>query len=151
MPWSNYQLRRLQQEKEILAKYFGGRVTWSNVYGRTKVQIRMTSNSNRNYTMSITLTDDFPHSCPTLLLESPKNLYLRNGTPLPHNSSEFHTLHDPSGLVSICHFVVNMWTNENTLYQVFMKGRLWIEGYEGHLTTGNNMDYYLRHQNNVFM
>jgi hypothetical protein len=145
MSWSNYQLRRLQHEKEILAKYFPGRVRWSSVYGRTKVQVQLTSNSNRNYTLSITLGEDFPHSCPTLLVESP-TLSQRNGMPLPHNSLQFHTLHDPSGLVSICHFVVHAWTNENTLYQVFMKGRLWIEGYEGHLATGRNMDFYLRHQ-----
>ena len=146
MPWSNYQLRRLQQEKEILAKYFQGRVRWSNINGRTKVQVQMTSNSNRNYTLSITLSDDFPHSCPILLVEYPSSLSQRNGMALPHNSQEFHTLHNLSGLVSICHFVPNAWTNENTLYQVFIKGRLWIEGYEGHLATGRNMDFYLRHQ-----
>ena len=147
MPWTNYQLRRLQHEKEILAKYFPGRVKWSTVNGSTKVQILMTSNSNRNYTLAILLTNDFPHDCPKLLVESPLSLMQHNGMLLPHNSQEFHTLADRSGLVSICHFVPNAWTNENTLYQVFMKGRLWIEGYEGHLATGRNMDFYLRHQN----
>jgi hypothetical protein len=147
MSWSNYQLRRLQHEKEILAKYFSGRVQWLKVCGRPKVQVRLTSNSNRNYTLGVLLSDDFPHSCPRLLVESPSFLPQRNGTALPHNSQEFHTLADPSGFVSVCHFTPQFWTNENTLYQVFMKGRLWIEGYEGHLSTGRNMDFYLGHQN----
>ena len=152
MPWSNYQLCRLQQEKEILARYFPRKHRWTNVNGRTKVQVDMTSNSNRKYTLGITLSDDFPHACPKLLVESPLFLPQRNGTPLPYNSNEFHTLDDPSGLVSICHYVLHAWTNENTLYQVFMKGRLWIEAYEGHLASGRNMDFYLRHQpNSLYM
>lgn len=146
MSWSNYQLSRLQREKGILAQYFRNRVKWSNVNGRTKVQVQMISNSNKNYTLSITLSNDFPHACPVLLCESPTFLRDFGGSSLPYNSLQFHTLQDPSGLVSICHFVPNAWTSENTLYQVFMKGRLWIEAYEGHLSTGKNLDHFLRHQ-----
>ena len=147
MSWSNNQKCRIKREKEILAKYFPGRVQWSCNYGQTKVQIRMTSNSNKNYTLSITLSEDFPHACPVLLVESPSRLLTRENLPLPTNSRAFHTMENASGFVSICHFVPQFWTNENTLYQVFMKGRLWIEAYEGYLSTGRYMEYFLSHQN----
>ena len=29
---------------------------------------------------------------------------------------------------------------------MFMKGRLWIEAYEGHLNTGKDISFYLRDQ-----
>ena len=145
MPWSNYQMRRILFEKGILNKYFPNRVSWISPNNKTKVEVKMTSNSNRNYVLRITLTQDFPNACPDLLVISPQRLSQRDGSALPYNSQEFHTLSNPRGLVSICHHLMDEWTSENTMYQVFMKGRLWIEAYEGHLATGRNVDYYLRH------
>lgn len=67
---------------------------------------------------------------------------------LPQDSSAFHTLTGIDGHIAICHFYPPHWNAQNTLYQVFMKGRLWIEAYEGHLATGEALSVYLPEQVN---
>ena len=105
----------------------------------------MTSNSNKAYKLRVYLASDFPNSCPQMVIVTPKNLKQRNGRALPDISPEFHTIGMRDGYFKLCHYRPRLWTAEITLYQVFMKGRLWIEAYEGHLATGNNMDVYLKH------
>ena len=48
--------------------------------------------------------------------------------------------------MSICHFYPLHWNAQDTLYEVFMKGRLWIEAYEGHLNSGQPINNYLPEQ-----
>ena len=147
MAWTPNQRVRLAIEKEKLEKYFLGGITWIDPTGETKVEVRLTSNSDTEYKLRIYLPPDYPNCCPKLVVVSPKQLLLNDGTPIPRLSGAFHTLERKDGFQSICHFYPPDWTADNTLYQVFMKGRLWIEAYEAHLDTGRNMDYYLGHQN----
>ena len=58
-------------------------------------------------------------------------------------SAEFHTLSGIDGHTHICHFKASLWTDNNTLYQVVMKGLIWLEAYEAHLRTGKSMDVFL--------
>ena len=147
MSFSPSQQRRIILEKNLLDKYFPGRVSWhTSDFNDPHVDISMESNSNRRYTLRVYITEDFPNSCPSLVLVSPASLNLRNGKPMPDVSHEFHTIGTKNGFLLLCHFTPSIWTNENTLYQVFMKGRLWIEGYEGHLSTGKAMDTFLKAQ-----
>lgn len=148
MAWSYEQKNRLGVEKQLLDKYFKDRVTWNNPTSfDANVEIKMTSNSDRSYILRVYLEHDFPNSCPQMVLVSPENPLLRNGDPLPIVSSVFHTIGmRGDGYIKLCHFIPEEWTNDNTLFQVFMKGRLWIEAYEGHLDTSKNIDEYLKHQ-----
>ena len=41
--------------------------------------------------------------------------------------------------------VKEKWSNDNSLYQVLMKGRIWLEAYEIHLRTGEDLEKYLAH------
>ena len=150
MSWSESQRTRLGVEKAILDKYFpNDRVRWSNPSNvNSWVEITMASNSNKVYKIRVYLAADFPNSCPEMVMVSPQNLKQRNGTALPEVSAIFHTIGMKDGYNKICHYQPELRTADITLYQVFMKGRLWIEAYEGHLTTGNNMDVYLKHQSN---
>ena len=147
MPWSEQQRARLVVEMDILDQYFGDKVTWQNPRGDTKVELELKSNSDADYKLRLYLDRDFPNSCPLMVVVSPEQLRMKNGQPLPLLNNQFHTLETVDGFTKLCHFNPELWSPENTLYQVFMKGRLWIEAYEGHLATGNKMDVYLKHQN----
>ena len=84
-----------------------------------------------------------PHNGCKLSLSSPfkrKDGSLLNGT-----SGEQHTLAAHDGLTEICHFNSSQWMSQNTLYQILMKGRLWLEAYEIHLQTGEDLEKYLPH------
>lgn len=147
MSFSPSQQRRIIVEKNLLDKYFSGRVSWFTPNGEEAyVEIIMVSNSNRRYTLRVYIADDFPNSCPSMVLVSPNNLRLRNGSVMPNVSHAYHTIGTKDGCLLLCHFIPSQWTNDNTLYQVFMKGRLWIEAYEGHLDTGKGMDEFLKAQ-----
>ena len=71
---------------------------------------------------------------------------MRNAKLIPSSITSFHTLERKYGFQSICHFYPPDWTADITLYQMFMKGRLWIEAYEGHLETVRKLDHFLGHQ-----
>lgn len=148
MSWTASQRARLSVEKGILEKYFpNDRVRWNDPSSvNSWVEITMISNSNKRYTIRVYLSSDFPNACPEMVVVSPQSLKQRNGTDLPSVSPVFHTIGNRDGYIKICHFQPELWTADTTLYQVFMKGRLWIEAYEGHVATGNNMDVYLKHQ-----
>lgn len=139
---SRAQIYRLKIERDLLEKYFPGRVKWSS----KEVEIKQETNNNKNYTLRATLSEDFPNSCPTLTIVSPKNLRQKNGEPLPENNSSFHTLRAENGCISICHFYPLKWSPVDTLYEVFMKGRLWLEAYEGHLQSGQPINNFLPEQ-----
>jgi hypothetical protein len=147
MSFSPSQQRRIILEKNLLDKYFPGRVSWHTPDSEAAyVEILMVSNSNRRYTLRVYISDDFPNSCPEMVLVSPESLNLKDGSAMPTVSHGFHTIGTKDDFLLLCHFIPSKWTNENTLYQVFMKGRLWIEAYEGHLDTGKGMDEFLKAQ-----
>ena len=148
MPWSPDQIRRLAIERQILDSYFPGRVTWISPHHSAKVEVKLQTNNDKNYALRVYLPGDFPNSCPIVVVASPASLVQRNGQPLPENSSSFHTLGDVDGHIAICHFYPPLWNTQNTLFQVFLKGRLWIEAYEGHLATGQTLDVFLPEQVN---
>lgn len=148
MEWSRNQQAQLAAEKSRIEKYFpNGQIRWNNPNSLyyAWVQITMNSNSNKLYTLRIYIPSDFPNSCPDMVMVSPSDLRQRNGAALPHESSVFHTIGERDGYIKICHTRPALWT-QTWLYEIFLKGRLWIEAYEGHLATGNNMDVYLKHQ-----
>ena len=147
MPWSDVQRARLIVERDILAKYFGDNVTWIDINENTKVQLQLKTNSDKKYTLRLYLLPDFPNSCPHMAVVSPSPLVKQNGEPLEHLSRRFHTQGlTTDGYTKLCHCSPDLWTSENTLFQVIVKGRLWIEAYEWYLENGNPIDTYLRHQ-----
>ena len=147
MPWSKSQISRLGVEKTILEKFFKDQLEWFDPSGNTKIELKLRSNSDTEYKLRVYLPTDFPSSCPNMVVVFPKQLTTKNGQPLPLLDEHFHTLGTVDDFTKLCHYSPELWTDDNTLYQVFMKGRLWIEAYEGHLATGNTMDHYLKHMN----
>lgn len=148
MSWSPVQKLQLMSEKNILDKYFhADRVKWYNqVTNNAYIDVEMTSNSDNKYTLRVYLSQDYPNSCPEMVLVSPSNMRLKNGDALPRNEAKFHTAGERDTFIKICHSLPELWTGDNTIYQLFIKGRLWIEAYERHLDTGNDIDVYLKHK-----
>lgn len=150
MSWSYEQKIRLVWEKSIIDKYFPNRATWYNQTTiNAYVDVAMTTNSDNKYTLRVYLSQDHPNSCPEMVLVSPSNLRLKNGEALPRNEAKFHTTGERDTFIKICHSLPELWMGDNTIYQLFIKGRLWIEAYERHLDTGKDIDVYLKHKEDL--
>ena len=144
MGWSGAQRKRLGMEKQLLEKYFPGRATWIDPTGNTKVEVRMTTNNDKSYTLRVYIPMDFPNSCPEMVVSQPSGvLRKKDGSLMGSACGSDHIWDSRDGRTRICHFVPRKWTSDNTLYQVFMKGRIWLEAYEGHLKTGRSLSNYL--------
>ena len=101
-----------------------------------KVEVAITCPNNINHTLRVYLPPDFPNSCPSMVVISPSGLLQRkNGSLMNSMSGADHTLSSKDGYTQICHFLPSSWNGNNTLYQVIMKGRVWLEAYEVHLET----------------
>jgi hypothetical protein len=122
MVWLPAQRVRLAVEKDTLEKYFRLGITWIDPRDETKVEVILKSNSNKVYKLRLYIPTDFPNSCPVLVVVEPKTLVLKNGSRLPEGNTSFHTLPDTDGFHRICHFHPHLWSEDTTLYQVFMKG-----------------------------
>jgi len=144
MPWSSSQQKRLSFEKNLLEQYFRGRVSWIDPTGDTRVEVRVTCTNDKQYTLRVYLPSDYPSSCPDMVVCSP-SCYLRkrDGSAMNSGNSDDHTYGSRDGCTQICHFRPNLWRDDNTLYQVIMKGLIWLEAYEAHLRTGNSLSRYL--------
>jgi hypothetical protein len=139
MPWSQAQKERLAAERTVLDHYFSGCVTWMEPMGDTKADISLKTNNGNEYTLRIFIDEDFPNSIPAMVVvSSPK--------PMPDwgPSSTTHTLMKRGGYLQISHYHRSQWSDRSSLYQVVMKGRVWLEAYESHLRTKKPMDYFLR-------
>ena len=147
MPWSTTQRQRLGFEKDLLEKYFRNRVTWLDPTGDTKVEVRVTCTNDKQYTLRIYIPSDYPNSVPDMIVKTPsmRKLMRRNGDELC--GSIDHVYGSRDGCTQICHFRPNLWRSENTLYQVVMKGLIWLEAYEAHLRTGATLSAYLCEMN----
>ena len=151
MNWNSTQQSRLSVEKDLLDSKLNG-VTWLDptVAGKTRVEWQMRTNNKQNFTLRVYLSDRFPNECPKLVVSSsPYGSPLKKmgkGGPLMNGTSlNDHTHQAYDGCTQICHFIPSKWSNVNTLYQVLMKGRIWLEAYELRRISGGNLDQYVAH------
>ena len=145
MPWSATQQKRLGFEKNLLEKYFRNRATWIDPTGNTRVEVRVTCTNDKQYTLRVYLPSDYPSSCPEMIVSYPSScLRRRDGSLMSGTSGADHILGIRDGCTKICHFNSSLWKDDNTLYQIVMKGLIWLEAYEAHLRTGHSLNRYLQ-------
>lgn len=147
MPWSLFQRQRLARQRRELEEYFCNKVKWINPADQhaSNVEVTVTLSNDKQYTLSVSLPSDFPNSCPSMIVSVPRDcLKKKNGCFLNVSSAEDHTLPSKDGCTQICHCRPDLWRNDCTLYQVFIKGLTWLEAYEVHLETGDPLDCYLQ-------
>ena len=102
------------------------------------------TNSKKLYTLRVDL-DQFPESIPKVFIT--KMLKSKNGKDLNGPSHEMHTLSSEHGYTRICHYGNSSWRPNVALNKVYLKCRVWLEAYEAHLQTGDNICDYLGTQN----
>lgn len=141
MPWNERQRSRLALERKLLKEMFPEEdiITWIHRRENTKVEIQISTNRNNPYKLRVYIPEDFPNSVPEMVVCDSPN-------PMPNwNASHVnHTLDQRDGCVSICHYYWRRWSpNKNKLWEIFKKGRHWLEAYESSLETGKPIDFYL--------
>ena len=138
MPWTEAQKCRLAAEKSMLEHYFPGAVKWIDPTEDTKVEVTLHTNNDNKYTLRVYI-ENFPNALPDMVVIS-------SPAPMPDwgSSAVTHTFDKRDGCLKICHCHRGNWTDRFSLYEVVMKGRIWLEAYEGHLRTGEPMNYFLK-------
>ncbi len=101
------------------------------------------TNSKRMYTLRVDL-DQFPESIPKVFVT--KMLQSKSGQDLDRPSHAMHTLASEHGYTRICHYGNNSWNCDVALNKVYLKCRIWLEAYEAHLQTGDDICDYLATQ-----
>jgi len=144
MAWTVAQQIRLQMERGILSKYFPA-FRWINPTNpfRTHIEGNVCTNPMNLYTLRVYVPPDFPNSRPDMVVIWPHPLKGYAGRDLGETSASMHTLSALDGYVQICHY--KDWSPDLTLYFVVLKGRIWLEAFEGHKSTGQPLDHYLSH------
>lgn len=147
MPPKPALVARLSRENQILARYFPS-FQWKRSGNRLCIEGEVRTNAGKGYALRVELPSDFPNSAPRMYVARPKPLRGRHGFDIARIGANpsMHTLDPKDGAVCICHFHPDRWGPEQTLYKVVLKGRIWLEAFEGYLATGLPLDAYLSHQ-----
>jgi ubiquitin-protein ligase len=136
--------QRLQHEIAILEKYFPRKYKFENLYLENELlDVGVKTQSGKVYRLNIKLKPDYPNSMPSVYVVYPLPLFKHDGSIISGPSHDMHTLSNDGQKVQICHFKPENWNPNQSLYKVILKARIWLEAYEGHLATGNPIDYYL--------
>jgi hypothetical protein len=150
MGWSYEQQNRLQRELDILAPYFPS-FKYVNIGATLCLEGWMKTNSNCQYQIRLYVPLDVPYSVPDAVIVYPNpttDYYGRNLTSLGA-SATMHLLGPKDFLPKICTYRATNWNANVTFYKVLIKVRIWLEALDGHKRTGQALDYYLTHQQEV--
>ena len=107
--------------------------------------IVMAAKTNRGnlYTLRIEL-DKFPNEEPKAFVT--KMLKDKNGEDMSVCNATMHTLSSENGRTRIQFINSDLWTPMTSIYLIYYRCKIWLEMYELHLQTGNDIDYHLKHQ-----
>jgi hypothetical protein len=147
MVWTYEQQDRLQKEFEIMDQYFPD-LYLVKVGTQDCVEGYMYTNSKTPYKIRLYIPTDLPYSVPEVVITYPnpiKDFYSRDLT-IHGASPAMHLLGSKDGYPKICTYKAERWNSNVTFYKVLMKVRLWLEALDGHIRTGQPMDYFLQHQ-----
>ena len=136
---------RLTEEKSVLQRYLPSNTYVFKDLATSSPYILMAAKTNRGhvYTLRIDLAS-FPNSLPPAFVT--RMLKTRDGDEMDGASASMHTLSSDHGYTRICHYGSSSWAPNVSIYKVYVKCRLWLEMYELHLQTGQDISYYLNHQ-----
>ena len=140
MSWTGKQRERLTVEKNILDKYFQSCITWISpaCSVNAKIDAFIKCNSGTQYTLRVYIPHDFPNSCPNVVFKEPESRI-----PADFQDKRNSYTRNYEGYLLIRLYDKGEWTSAVSLYQVLMKGQLWLEGYEVYLRTGHPIDNFV--------
>lgn len=136
--------QRLQAERQALSQFLPPNAYRFMDMDTDFPYVLMAVKTNRGnvYTLRVDLCY-FPDEVPDVFVT--RMLKDRYGQKMDSVSADMHTLESRYGYTAICHYGYDSWTPRVSLAKVYVKCRLWLEMYELHLQTGNEIDYYLNH------
>ena len=135
---------RQQLETRVLLKYLPAKVFRFMDIGTSKPYLVCAAKTNNGkiYTLRIEL-DQFPESVPKVFVM--EMLKTKSGENMDECSASMHTLTSENGWTRICHYG-NNWRDNVSLWRVIYKCLMWLNCYERHLQTGEDIDSFLDHQ-----
>ncbi len=146
MSWNEAERKRLQVERQILKKYFPS-FQWHNQAERkyTRIEGQLQTNRSNRFGIRVYVPPKYPYELPDMVITTPNPIRDYHYRDLRDYgaSSEMHLLSTRDGYARICHY--REWEPNLTLYYVLLKGRIWLEAFEGHKQTGKELSAYLRH------
>ena len=147
MGWTAEQQNRLNREWEIVQKYFPA-FQFKNYGTYACLEGWMRTNNSNPYQMRLYIPNDMPNSVPDIVILYPNPITDFYGRKLVDYgySGTMHLLSPRDGFPKICTYKATYWNPNRTFYNVLMKSRIWLEAFDGHKSTGNKLDYYLKHQ-----
>ena len=105
------------------------------------------SNAGYKYHLYLPIPVGYPTTRPPMYITEPCPLLMTGHVPIKDLgvSHRMHTLtpHD-CGWVQLCHWRDSRWHSGIHLHQVFLKGLIWIEAYEQHISTGRDLADFVR-------
>jgi len=147
--WTRAQLERLALERAVLQG--AGLTQFDLYYDRTRdiYDVYGTAHTNVGHVFDlwIPIPKGFPETRPPLYVAKPNLLRDAFGGTINSRgvSHDMHTLGvGPGGVVQICHWRDARWHAAITLDKVLLKGLVWLEAYEQHLTTGKPISHFVR-------
>jgi len=149
MPWTNEQRQRLALENALLQQegFTQFTVYWDRNADTYQASGVTPSNSGGRYGLCIPIPSGFPYERPPMYVTDPFPLRMADGNLISALgiSHQMHTLTPASnGMVQICHWRDARWHSGILLHKVFLKGLIWIEAYEQHLSTRRPLADFVR-------
>ena len=138
---------RINKERMVLAYYLSGGNLFEFVGLNTSTPyLRIVAQTNNNHIFVLRMyLNNYPYEKPSVYVE----MMLKDchGRDMNSASSTNHTLSPHSnGWTQICHYHPEAWRPDLSLWLVYLKCLLWLNIYEETLRTGEDMEYYLKHQ-----
>ena len=135
--------QRLRLEMDIMAEHLPQFLFIPFLSETCFMGTHTTTVGGQDYTLKLVLPSRYPDDRPSLYVTRPLTLdsYGYQGTLNEMGISHaFHTLDNgPDGCVQICHGKSEQWDPSQTCVGVLMKGILWVEAYDAHMSTGRNI------------
>jgi hypothetical protein len=147
--WTPNQLSRLALEHQLLQVQG---FTQFSVYHHTTTDTysasgTTSSNAGYKYHLYIPIPAGFPTQRPPMYVTEPCPLLMSDRVPI-NTLGVSHRMHaltpHACGWVQICHWRDSRWHSGIYLHQVFLKGLIWIEAYEQHVSTGRDLADFVR-------
>jgi hypothetical protein len=123
---------RLKVEQDILERKMPENSYRFMDLDTTKPYLVLAAKTNRGnvYTLRIEL-DEFPNNVPELYVKS--KIILKSGQSIPENDEFWNTLYHKDGMIGIRHYGQNSWTPMVSLYNVYLRGKMWLENYDNYM------------------
>ncbi|MBT3221686.1 MAG: hypothetical protein HN348_21625 [Proteobacteria bacterium] len=143
--WDERQQYRLAMERRILRENMPD-FTFHDPLGEATVEGDWESSAGKKSHIVISIPPGFPEECPGCYISDPTPLLASDDTKLERLGSN-HMMHlwetDHPGWAKLCTYRPEGWSASHSIEKVLHKAMLWIEAYEGHLSSGRPINHFL--------